>query len=107
MEIKKICAQCGREFTADRKNKKYCSSECYQKHQCEEKRDAWAEKHAKELAERKKIETIKDCKHKDCIYRPTRAGSAIQTCDYCLITKMPRGCKISECDKYKPKGAKR
>lgn len=105
MEIRVICAQCGKEFAADRRNKKYCSSDCYQKRQCEEKSRAWAEKHAKELEERKKtaIETVKDCKHKNCACRSKMSNRAIETCDYLLITKKPRGCKISECDKYKPK----
>lgn len=107
MEIKKICALCGREFTADRRNAKYCSKECYKENHNEEKRKAWAESRAKRLAEKPKIETVKDCKHKDCAYKSKMSNRAIETCDYCLITKMPRGCKISECDKYKPKGAKR
>ena len=105
MEIRVICAQCGKEFTADRRNKKYCSSECYRRHHCQEKSRAWAEKHAKELEERKKnaIETVKDCRHKDCAYRSKMSNKAIETCDYFLITNKPRGCKISECDKYIPK----
>ena len=41
------------------------------------------------------METIKDCKHKDCIYNTG-------TCDYSLVTGHRRGCKISECDKYTP-----
>lgn len=95
MEIRVICAQCGKEFAADRRNKKYCSSDCYQKRQCEEKSRAWAEKHAKELEERKKtaIETVKDCKHKNCACRSKMSNRAIETCDYLLITKKPGGAR--------------
>lgn len=46
------------------------------------------------------METIRDCKHRDCIYRTS-------TCDYCMVTGHRRGCKISECDKYTPGGSRR
>lgn len=104
MKIEVCCGVCGKTFTADRRNKKYCSSECYQKHQCEEKCKAWAENRAKRLAEKKKIETMKACKHIDCIFRSSGVGGSIVTCDYILKMRAPRGCKISECDKYIPKG---
>lgn len=104
MEIRVICAQCGKEFTADRRNKKYCSPDCYQKHHCQEKSRAWAEKRAKQIAKKETtIETVKECKHKNCAYRSKMSNKAIETCDYFLITNKPRGCKISECDKFKPK----
>ena len=45
------------------------------------------------------IETVKDdCKHPDCRYR--KLSGIEETCDYILIKKRPRGCSISECDKY-------
>ena len=28
MELKKLCAQCGKPFTADRRNQRYCSEAC-------------------------------------------------------------------------------
>ncbi len=28
MELKKVCAQCGKPFTADRRNQRYCSEAC-------------------------------------------------------------------------------
>ena len=51
------------------------------------------------------METVeKDCRHKDCIYRshisPINA-STDECCDYLLHTGKVRGCKISECDKYR------
>ena len=46
-------------------------------------------------------ETIKDCPHKDCMYRGDN-GHRWEFCKYCLVTGHPRGCGISDCDKYKP-----
>lgn len=49
------------------------------------------------------IETVKKhCKHKDCRYRMTIAGTD-PLCDYADKKHRLRGCKISECDKYEPK----
>lgn len=48
-----------------------------------------------------KIETIRDCPHPDCYYREQNAPPGFQTCDYILIEGVPRGCKPSECDKYR------
>lgn len=47
-------------------------------------------------------ETMECCRHPDCYYRS--AKNTVPTCDYLLRAGMPRGCKISECDKYKPRG---
>ena len=45
------------------------------------------------------IETVKEhCKHPDCKYR--KLSGVEETCDYILIMRRPRGCSISECDKY-------
>ncbi len=45
------------------------------------------------------IETVKEhCKHPDCKYRGK--ATLVESCDYILITHKPRGCSISECDKY-------
>ena len=56
------------------------------------------------------IETVKEhCKHEDCYYR-RRIGSRTKDdgyCNYACMEHMPRGCKISECDKYKPQAAER
>lgn len=47
------------------------------------------------------IETVKEhCKHKDCIYRISIARQD-PYCAYMEKEYRPRGCKISECDKYK------
>lgn len=52
------------------------------------------------------VETVRQhCQHPDCKYRST--GGLQQTCDYLLMTKMVRGCKISECDKYEPDTGKK
>lgn len=46
-------------------------------------------------------ETVKEhCRWRDCKYR-TRFDSQ-PSCGYMIITGRPRGCKISECDKYEP-----
>ena len=42
------------------------------------------------------------CKHPDCYYHS--AKNTVPTCGYILRTGVPRGCKVSECDKYKPRG---
>ena len=47
-------------------------------------------------------ETMECCKHPDCYYHS--AKNTVPTCDYILRTGVPRGCKVSECDKYKPRG---
>ncbi len=45
------------------------------------------------------IETVAEhCVHKDCKYRAKT--TLIESCDYILVKRKPRGCKISECDKY-------
>ena len=47
-------------------------------------------------------ETVKEhCKHKDCIYRVYIDGGNIPICYYAVLERKSRGCKISECDKYK------
>jgi len=48
-------------------------------------------------------ETVsEDCKHEDCVYRVALSGSHVEICDYIGMTGHPRGCNISECDKYRP-----
>ena len=42
-----------------------------------------------------------DCKHADCVYRNSIRGEHISFCGYILEEGHSRGCKISECDKYK------
>lgn len=52
-----------------------------------------------------KIETVAEhCKHPDCVYRGHLASSnqyTVPCCDYILLEKRPRNCRISKCDKYK------
>ena len=45
----------------------------------------------------------RDCKHRDCTYRSNNSNVGTVTCDYLINTGQERGCKISECDKYKPR----
>lgn len=55
------------------------------------------------------IETVDEhCKHEDCCYRflLTHGYRAVHYCDYIGVEGKPRGCKISECDKYR-KGRRR
>lgn len=53
------------------------------------------------------IETVREhCKNTDCVYRSKLLGCGTPFCQYCLIEEHSRGCKISECDKYKPGEAK-
>lgn len=47
------------------------------------------------------IETVVEhCKHEDCVYR-AYLGSRVPYCNYCYMEKQVRGCKISECNRYK------
>ena len=57
----------------------------------------------KELAELKDKE-IEYCDRHDCIYRGYLAyrSNGHSFCNYACIEHKPRGCSISECDKYKP-----
>ena len=51
------------------------------------------------------IETVKEhCVHTDCKYRCNIAKQTI-CCVYILKEHKPRGCGISDCDKYKKRGA--
>ena len=48
------------------------------------------------------IETVDEhCKHKDCIYRCRLNFYRTDYCNYSVMVGKPRGCSISECDKYK------
>ena len=48
-----------------------------------------------------KLETVAECCHRtDCVYRSKIEGG-IPICVYILVEGVPRGCSISECDKYK------
>lgn len=44
MEIKKICSECGREFTANHFMEKYCSEECREK-RTKKLKKLWKENH--------------------------------------------------------------
>ena len=47
------------------------------------------------------IETVEEyCRHKDCVYRQSLDG-VIDFCNYCVMEEEPRGCKISECIRYR------
>lgn len=48
------------------------------------------------------IETVKThCRHTDCIYRSHIDGGNTPICYYAVLEGKSRGCKISECNKYK------
>lgn len=51
-------------------------------------------------AEMETIELADDYCPKDCYYR-LRFDTTTFCCGYCIIEGHPRGCKISECDKYR------
>ncbi len=47
------------------------------------------------------VETVREhCLHTDCKYR-TRFDSQ-PSCGFMIITGRPRGCSISECNRYEP-----
>lgn len=41
------------------------------------------------------------CRHKDCIYRGQIDAGHTPVCLYAMYEGKARGCRISECDKYK------
>lgn len=48
------------------------------------------------------LETVLEhCTHPDCIYRGAIDAGYTPVCLYCLYEYKARGCKISECDKYR------
>ena len=103
MQIKKICIVCGNEFIADRRTAKYCSKKCHTRSKSiKAHEDAIEHRISKQKEKSTQPETIEPCKHPDCYYHS--AKSTVPTCDYILRTGVPRGCKVSECDKYKPRG---
>ena len=47
------------------------------------------------------VETVaQHCKHPECIYRSQIDGGSTPICFYAVLAGEPRGCRISECDKY-------
>lgn len=103
MQIKKRCIICGNEFIADRRTAKYCSEKCHrQSKSIKAHEDAVEQRIIKQKENSTQPETMACCRHPDCHYRS--AKNTVPTCDYILRTGMPRGCKVSECDKYKPRG---
>lgn len=103
MQIKKRCIVCGNEFIADRRTAKYCSKKCHR--QCKSIKaheEVIEQRIIKQKEKSTQPETMACCKHPDCYYHS--AKNTVPTCDYILRTGVPRGCKVSECDKYKPRG---
>lgn len=103
MQIKKRCIICGNEFIADRRTAKYCSEKCHRQSKSIKAHEEVVEQRiVKQKENSMQPETMERCRHPDCYYRS--AKNTVPTCDYILRTGMPRGCKVSECDKYKPRG---
>lgn len=48
------------------------------------------------------VETVEEhCSHKDCVYRMILDTNRTPFCNYCVIEGEVRGCKISECTRYR------
>lgn len=106
MQVKKICIVCGNEFIADRRTAKYCSKKCHRQSKSIKAHEDTIERRTITQKEKStQPETMELCKHPDCYYHS--AKNTLPTCDYILRTGIPRGCKASECDKYKPKGRRK
>lgn len=53
------------------------------------------------MKEQEELESVaKNCHHLDCIYRSSIESGHTPICYYAVLAGEPRGCKISECDKY-------
>ena len=103
MRVIKRCIVCGNEFVADRRSAKYCSKKCHTRSKSIKAHEEVVEQRIiKQKEKSTQPETMECCRHPDCYYRS--AKNTVPTCDYLLRAGMPRGCKISECDKYKPRG---
>lgn len=103
MRVMKRCIVCGNEFVADRRTAKYCSKRCHRQSKSIKAHEEVIEQRIiKQKEKSTQPETMACCKHPDCYYHS--AKNTVPTCDYILRTGVPRGCKVSECDKYKPKG---
>ena len=103
MQVKKTCIVCGNEFVADRRTAKYCSKKCHTRSKSIKAHEEVIEQRIiKQKEKSTQPETMACCKHPDCFYHGTK--NTTPTCDYLLHTGTPRGCNISECDKYKPRG---
>lgn len=103
MQVKKKCIVCGNEFIADRRTAKYCSKKCHRQSKSIKAHEEVIEQRIITQKEKStQPETMAYCRHPDCFYRS--AKNTVPTCDYILRTGVPRGCKVSECDKYKPRG---
>lgn len=102
MQVVAICKTCGKAFLQCRKTQVTCSPSCRGKYNYKMDRELPMPAKTSKPKPKKKPsqlqnETMKDCKHKGCMYRGRIGG--VDCCDYCFITGHPRGCKISECDK--------
>lgn len=105
MRVMKRCIVCGNEFVADRRTAKYCSKKCHRRcKSIKAHEDAIERRVIKQKEKSAQPETMACCRHPDCFYHGTK--NTTPTCDYLLHTGTPRGCKISECDKYRPEGKK-
>lgn len=48
------------------------------------------------------VETVLEhCRHPECIYRSQIDGGQTPICFYAVLAGELRGCRISDCDKYK------
>ena len=103
MRVMKTCIVCGNEFIADRRTAKYCSKKCHrQSKSIKAHGEVIEQRIIKQKEKSTQPETMACCRHPDCFYHS--AKNTVPTCDYILRTGVPRGCKVSECDKYKPRG---
>lgn len=103
MRVMKRCIVCGNEFIADRRTAKYCSKICHTKSKSlRPHEDAIEQMIIKQKEKSTQPETIEPCKHPRLLL--SQRENTLPTCDYILRTGVPRGCKVSECDKYKPRG---
>lgn len=105
---KRTCAVCGKEFDAYGRQI-YCSAQCRKKEMTrraspEPKRKKTPAPSASKLAPVPE-DPVKACP-KDCRY--LGKGTCTKTCDYLLITGVPRDCEIRPggCDKYEKNGGR-
>ena len=96
--VKVYCKCCGQPFETKSSQRKYCSDAC--RETMARIRNATKQYF---LISKDEPEVGNTCP-RDCKYRGRM--SRTPCCDYILIKKEPRGCDITECDKYE-KGKKK
>lgn len=103
--IVKKCVICGKIFETNRKNQMTCGEECSYQNHLNLNRIAKTKYREKNKKPKPKIELEPGCKKTSVAYckKCKYFNNLSRTCDYTFITKINRGCKVGQCDKFEKK----